>query len=178
MKTIKQIADEMGLPKQKVYRYIKANNIVEAHRDSVTSYYDGDVEEQIKAHFSNRMLLNEVLRSAPGTPSAPGEAVQSTQDEVRHIAPNEAHQQVAKETHRNTSTASHQCTSCDALVGMLQTELEIKNKQIEDLSKMLTAAQHAANQAQLFVMADGSKPGVFSRLFKGQSKSDGWERVE
>ena len=31
-KTIKQIADELGLNKQKIYRYIKSNHINEVHQ--------------------------------------------------------------------------------------------------------------------------------------------------
>ena len=33
--TIKQMADQLGLPKQRVYRCIRANHISEAHRDTV-----------------------------------------------------------------------------------------------------------------------------------------------
>jgi predicted transcriptional regulator len=47
-KTIKQIADEIGVSKQKVYRYIKANHINEAHQRSGVMYYDESASSIIK----------------------------------------------------------------------------------------------------------------------------------
>lgn len=35
MKTIKQISDELGVDKQKVYRYIKKNHIKEVHQECI-----------------------------------------------------------------------------------------------------------------------------------------------
>ena len=54
MKTIKQIADELQLDKQKVYRYIKRNHITEAHQDGQVKWYDEAAENRIK---SARMML-------------------------------------------------------------------------------------------------------------------------
>ena len=50
-KTIKQIADEIGLDKQKVYRFIKKNHINEAHQKNGVMYYDEAVKSHIKSHF-------------------------------------------------------------------------------------------------------------------------------
>lgn len=52
MKTIKQIADELGIDKQRVYRYIKKNHISEAHQKNGVMYYDEAVESSIKQAFS------------------------------------------------------------------------------------------------------------------------------
>lgn len=59
-KTIKQIADEIGLDKQKVYRFIKKNHINEAHQKNGVMYYDEAVESLIKSHFSKITTSNEV----------------------------------------------------------------------------------------------------------------------
>lgn len=59
MKTIKQIADDLGVSKQRVYRYIKANNIGEAHRDRVASYYDESAETLVKLHFKSDFASTE-----------------------------------------------------------------------------------------------------------------------
>ncbi|EFM63996.1 hypothetical protein HMPREF0634_1037 [Peptostreptococcus stomatis DSM 17678] len=53
MKTIKEIANELGLDKQKVYRYIRKNNIKEiaspdVHQKSKVKYYDDVVISIIK----------------------------------------------------------------------------------------------------------------------------------
>lgn len=58
-KTIKQIADEIGLDKQKVYRFIKKNHINEAHQKKGVMYYDEAVESLIKSHFSKITTSNE-----------------------------------------------------------------------------------------------------------------------
>lgn len=58
-KTIKQIADEIGLDKQKVYRFIKKNHINEAHQKNGVMYYDEAVESLIKSHFSKITTSNE-----------------------------------------------------------------------------------------------------------------------
>lgn len=50
-KTIKEIADELGIDKQKVYRYITKNCIKEALQDAQTKRYDEAAQKQIKQHF-------------------------------------------------------------------------------------------------------------------------------
>ena len=50
--TIKQLSDEMGVDKQKVYRYIKKNHINEAHQENGVMYYDENVQRQVKSHFT------------------------------------------------------------------------------------------------------------------------------
>lgn len=63
MKTIKQIADEIGVDKQKVYRYIKKNHISEVHQESHqengVKWYDEVAETLIKQGFSNNSTSNE-----------------------------------------------------------------------------------------------------------------------
>lgn len=51
-KTTKQIADELGVSKQKVYRYIKRYNIKEAYQEHGTMYYDDAAEHFIAQGFS------------------------------------------------------------------------------------------------------------------------------
>ena len=56
MKTIKQMADEIGVGKQQVYRYIRKNRISEAHQKNGVMYYDDAVEAQVIQHFSENGL--------------------------------------------------------------------------------------------------------------------------
>ena len=81
-KTIKQIADSLNLDKQKVYRFIKKNNISESHQKNGTKYYNDSSQVLIFKHFK-------------------------------------------KET---TSKESHQSTSFDTVISILQEELNVKNK--------------------------------------------------
>lgn len=66
--TIKQIADELNIDKQKVYRYIKKNHINEvhheAHQKSSVMYYDEAVLTQIKQEFCKNEPHQEVHHEA------------------------------------------------------------------------------------------------------------------
>ena len=39
-KSIKQIADELKIDKQKIYRFVVKNDVIEAHQKSNVKYYD------------------------------------------------------------------------------------------------------------------------------------------
>lgn len=58
-KTMKQLADELGVDKQRVYRYIKKNCINEAHQDKGVKYYDEAAQAIIKQGFLNTEPLQE-----------------------------------------------------------------------------------------------------------------------
>lgn len=60
MKTTKQIADELGIDKQRVYRYIKKNHISEALQKNGVMYYDDVAETNIKQAFDDKSVSNEV----------------------------------------------------------------------------------------------------------------------
>ena len=161
MKTIREIANELGVDKQKVYRFIKQNHINEAHREahqrSGVKYYDEAAETLIKQGFFGETASSE--------------------------AHHEAHQNCINEA------------AFDAVIEMLQKELEIKNEQIRELNERLSecsaallAAQQTAQAAQALHagtiqqqltegaadleqeqpqadVASGEKKGWFIRLF-------------
>jgi len=109
-KTIKQIANELGVDKQRVYRYIKRNNISEAHHQNGVMYYDDATEMAIKQNFSN----------------------------IPHQ--DEAHQKHISEAVSDTVN--------DVLISLLKTELEIKNRQIDELNNRLAEVTTALTSAQ------------------------------
>lgn len=51
MRTIKQMADELGITKITAYRWIKANNIIEVSQQTQTKWYDDTVFNLMKEHF-------------------------------------------------------------------------------------------------------------------------------
>lgn len=59
MKTTKQIADELEIDKQRVYRYIKKNHISEALQKNGVMYYDDVAETNIKRAFNDKSVSNE-----------------------------------------------------------------------------------------------------------------------
>lgn len=121
MKTIKQISDELGVDKQKVYRYIKKNHIKEVHQECIsealqkkgTKYYDEVGESLIKQGFSDNTASDEV------------------QQEVHHNHINDA--------------------VIDTLlmqIEILRNELDVKNEQIKEKDKQLSDTLKALDQAQ------------------------------
>lgn len=63
MKTIKQVADELGISKQKLYRYIKSHHINDIHRVESTMYIDETLENKIKQHFEPTTTSSESHQS-------------------------------------------------------------------------------------------------------------------
>jgi len=63
MKTLKQIADEIGIDKQKVYRFVKKNCINEAHQKNGVMYYDEVAESKIKQGFVSNEVHQESTSS-------------------------------------------------------------------------------------------------------------------
>ena len=56
MKTIRQIANSLGIDKQRIYRYIRKNYISEVHQKNGVMYYDEDAQTLIQRHFQNIRL--------------------------------------------------------------------------------------------------------------------------
>jgi len=69
MKTIKQMADDIGIDKQRVYRYIKKHHINEAHHDVGVMYFDEAVEVVIKSAFIKNTVSSEAHHEAHQTTS-------------------------------------------------------------------------------------------------------------
>lgn len=62
--TLKQMADELGVSKQAIYRYVKKNCINEAHQRSGVMYLDEAVQMRIKRAFLKITASNDVLHDA------------------------------------------------------------------------------------------------------------------
>ena len=59
MKTVKQLADELNISKQKLYRYIKKNHISDVHHDAGVMYIDDALESTIKSAFEQSEAHHE-----------------------------------------------------------------------------------------------------------------------
>lgn len=64
-KSLKQIADELKIDKQKIYRFVVKNDVIEAHQKSNVKYYDEKAQTLIKKQFTREgpgaIASNEVL---------------------------------------------------------------------------------------------------------------------
>lgn len=144
----KQIADKLGVPKQKVYRCIKLNHIKEAHTETVKGntvlMYDKQAIEQIES----------ILQGGATTS-------------------NEAHQKAVNDTVNEAVLKQ---------LEILNEQLKTKDKQIENLQKLLDQEQHlnAMNHEKILLLeskleepnevdpkeSDEPPKGFWSKLFK------------
>lgn len=60
MKTIKQVADEIGISKQRLYRYIKKHRISDVHHDAGVIYITDTLESDVKKLFSKSNMHHDV----------------------------------------------------------------------------------------------------------------------
>lgn len=145
MKTVKQIANELGIDKQKVYRYIKSHGIEEIHQDCIneahqknsTKYYDEVAENLIKQGFADNSASQEVYQ--------------------------EVHRKQINDTVNDTLLKQ---------IEILQKELETKNNQIESLTRLLDQQQQlcAVSQKKIEELEDKQKEPV-----EPQQKKSWWK---
>ena len=138
MKTIKQIADDIGVPKQQIYRYVKRNHISEAHQQSGVMHYDEAAETLIKKGFSKKT-------------TASNETVEAHHDAVVEAV---------------IDTLRQELQSKDDLLMAQQKTIDELTSMLASTQKALQTAQalHAGTiQKQL---TDGQKKqGLFDKLF-------------
>lgn len=58
-KTLKEIADELKIDKQRVYRYVKKNHIKEAYQKQSVMYYDKTAQGLIKSALTEKDHIND-----------------------------------------------------------------------------------------------------------------------
>lgn len=120
----KQIADKLNLPKQKVYRCIKLNHIKEAHTETVKGN---------TVLMYDKQAIEQIESILQGGASTSSEA----HSEVHHEAVNEAlNEAVLKQ------------------LDILNEQLKAKDKQIENLQKLLDQEQHlnAMNHEKILLL--------------------------
>ena len=141
MKTIKQIADELQIPKQKVYRYIKSNHINEAHQENGIMYYDEVSEMAIKYAFLQKAASNETS---------------DTHQDYTHI--NDTYFQSV------IDVLMKQLETKDKQIEQLQ-------RTVEQLTAALTVAQalNAADKQQLIQLED-KHTSLWNRIFGKKEK--------
>ena len=131
-KTIKQIADELGISKQKVYRYVVKNHINEVHQEvhqkNDVKYYDEVAEALIKQGFQTSEVHQEVHQeNASSTSKSTSNDAQTTSFDV-----------VMKQNENLIAMLMAEREKSETLIESLRNELETKNKQIDEKDKQIT----------------------------------------
>jgi len=109
MKTLLELSQELNVPKQKIYRYIK-KHIIEVHHETGVMYIDETAETILKQVFN--------------------------QDELHQENTSDVHH----EAHRATSDDTI-LKQFEAVIDILKIQLQEKDKQIEQLQKLLDQQQ-------------------------------------
>lgn len=142
-KTMKQIADELQIPKQKVYRYIKSNHIKEEYQENGIMYYDVTAEMAIKYAFLQKPVSNKTSETHQNNTHIDDTAFQAVIDIL-----------------------TKQLEAKDRQIEQLQ-------KTVEQLTAALTAAQalNAADKQQLLQLED-KHTSLWNRLFGKKEKKE------
>ena len=140
----KQIADKFGVPKQKIYRCIKLNHIKEAHTETVKGN---------TVLMYDKQAIEQIESILQGGATTSNEA----HSEVHHEAVNEAlNEAVLKQ------------------LEILNEQLKAKDKQIENLQKLLDQEQHlnAMNHEKILLLESKLEEpneipkGFWAKIFK------------
>lgn len=151
MKTIKQIANELGVSKQRVYRYVKMNHIKMVQEGESLFLFDEAGEMLIKQHFSQNA------------------ASKSFQDEM-------VKDEVFLLFESQLEFMDEQIKSKDKLIDSLTNQLKETTSALVSAQQMASAAQalHAGTiQAHLIETNDesnGHKTNPFRRFFQNRKK--------
>lgn len=120
-KTIKQIADDLGVDKQKVYRFIQKNHIDEVHhearRKNGVKYYDEAAQMLIKQGISDKVTSNEVHHDV-------------NQNHIKSTSNEAVFESLLK-----------QIDVLQEQIKIKDEEIKVKNQQIEQLHKLLDQEQ-------------------------------------
>lgn len=151
MKTIKQIAEELNVSKQAVYKRYKGKLYTDVrpytHTDNGVVYIDEQGENIIKQDF---------LKNKPGTNGTDTEHIQGHSGADTEYIPKQI------------------LDTLNKTIELLQEELSIKNKQIEELHNIINTNQHLqAGTIQRLTEPKKEEPGADAVEVSEQKKKKG-----
>lgn len=148
-KSLKQIADELGINKQQVYRFCQKNHINEAHQIKGVKQYDEATQSIIKSHFTEN------------TPH------QRSKSEAHQNRFNEALiETLQKQSELLTKQLEEKDKQIELLAQELNTEREHGRKQAEQFAIL------AENAQQL------QKGQIVQQISDGKTKRKWWQRKQ
>jgi DNA-binding MarR family transcriptional regulator len=160
-KTAKQIADEVGINKQRVTRYIKANHF-KPHREPLQKgeamYYDDTVEKQIKAHFSKNTASGEPHCEPLRTTLQPtsSDTVIDTVISMLKEELDTKNRQIDDLQKQLSEERQHSREQSNKILTLTE-----RSQELTDNAQKLQAMENEKMQ-----LTDGKKKSFFSKLFK------------
>ena len=186
-KTLKQIADELGEPKYRLYRFLKQENISATYQKGNKMYYDEEVEEIIKSNFP----LQESEKTLQADSATMQESEKTLQVDSVTMQENFATLQstfheMAATFHESTdhnhqiietllTTHQKELESRDEQIRQLQSELAIERQHNHELSDKLAQLADQAQQLQLIQMQPPALPVPEEEM--PDKKQGFWKRI-
>ena len=184
---LKQIADELGEPKYRLYRFLKQENISATYQEGNKMYYDEEVEKIIKSNFplqeSEKTLQTD---SATMQESEKTLQVDSATMQENFATLQSTFHEMATTFHESTehnhqiieallTTHQKELESRDEQIRQLQSELAIERQHNHELSDKLAQLADQAQQLQLIQMQPPALPVPDEEPPK--KKTSFWKRI-
>jgi transcriptional antiterminator len=159
MKTIKQMAEELGVSKMRVYRLIKEQGYTEAEVRGAARYYSEQTEQAIKSHFLQKTLEDNTLH---------GDARRAAANEGEH------HTQLLQILFNELEQKNKQIDALNEALANARQMTDMSQQIAETALQTAAAAQKTAEQAQALhaatiqtqMIESAEKKPFFKRLFK------------
>lgn len=129
-KTLKEIAEDLNIPKQKVYRYVKANCINEAHQSGQTKYYDEVAQKQIKEGLVD-FVVHQKTTSEPHHEAIYDVLIE--QLKIKDAQIEDLNKRLEQALYVSVQTASN----FEAKIEEKTLKLELKEREIEELQAQI-----------------------------------------
>ncbi len=155
MKTLKQIADELGVPKQQVYRYVKSKCINEAHHEVHQSADEVHHESVIEVLHEVLETMRQDHRQEVATLKEQIERLK--QDHIEELNRlQDAHRQEVVQLQRQLDTMTEE----------LNEERQHSREQSDRLAQLADQAQRLQlAQMQPPALLDQKPPNLWQRIF-------------
>ena len=175
------MADEIGVSKQRLYRFVKQAGISEVHQENKTMYYDETAEMAIKSAFENsdvHQISDDVRHDTdevhhdetPDTPIDTGDVHQKSSD-VHHdvLLETQKHDEKIIEVLQNTyqkeiESRDERIRQLQSVIEQLQSELAIErqhNREVTDnLTQLSDKFAQLADQAQRLQLIQMQPPAM------------------
>ena len=187
MKTLKQMADELGVSKQRLYRFVKQEGISEVHQENKTMYYDETAEKAIRNAFENSDTRYDTADVNHDAPIDTGEVHQKNSDVYHDVLletqkHNEKIIEMLQLTHqKELESRDEQIRQLQSENQRLQSELAIErqhNREVTDnLTQLSDKFAQLADQAQQLQLIQMQPPALPVDEETPKQKPSFWKRI-
>jgi len=179
-KTLKQIADEIGVSKQRVYRFVKQFKIPASYQDGNKMYYDEAVETSIKEEFLSKDSINETLHKnsdleklLQDVSKTYQETLQSASERIETLQ--NVYQKELESRDKRIEQLQTEISQLRADIGQLRADLSAAWQRNDEISGKLIQLTDQAQKLQLMQMQPPAFPVPEEEM--PDKKQGFWKRI-